>query len=338
MASDKRLETLQEEVKLLKGEVKHSLASVRDYLLNSELPSADLSGLAGLDDGEQRISMKSSMDSPAAAAAGLSSELMPELTDKTTSEPEMPPEDEDLIDVEPPLDEAEERATATEESAMDQEIITEMQDEPVFRDEEVYAPPEPAPSPLMEQPEEEAGDPDPPPDFDRPTPGADPAIPRVNMLANLITWVSRAKKDIGYDQLPTLLEVYGLSGHLSPELKEVILHFAEITAERPEVPGSAETWSQTMLTLHGILTGGDAPLHAAILSLPRVEEPALEEEEEEELIEVDKQSEPPLKLKLVLPWKDGEGREKEFSIDLAPQDEDGGHRKRRKNGKSSGEG
>ena len=43
MAVDKKLETLQEEIKLLKGEVKSSLASVRDYLLNMELPSSEFS-------------------------------------------------------------------------------------------------------------------------------------------------------------------------------------------------------------------------------------------------------------------------------------------------------
>jgi hypothetical protein len=77
MVADKRLETLQEEIKLLKGELKHSLASVRDYLPNQELPSAELSALGNLDGGEQRIAVKS-LDSPD-AAAGLDGEVMASL-------------------------------------------------------------------------------------------------------------------------------------------------------------------------------------------------------------------------------------------------------------------
>ena len=90
---------------------------------------------------------------------------------------------------------------------------------------------------------------------------ASQSIPKVNLLANLINWVAKAKKEIGYEQMPIFLEVYGISGHLSPELKEVILHLADITSEQPENTNTAEVWSQSMLSLHGILTGGDAPLY-----------------------------------------------------------------------------
>ena len=43
MVEEKRLDNLQDEIKLLKGELKNSLASVRDYLLNMELPSSEFS-------------------------------------------------------------------------------------------------------------------------------------------------------------------------------------------------------------------------------------------------------------------------------------------------------
>ena len=64
MESDKKLETLEEELKLMKGELKQSLASVRDYLLNMELPSSEFSTiLAALGDGDsQKITMKGSLD------------------------------------------------------------------------------------------------------------------------------------------------------------------------------------------------------------------------------------------------------------------------------------
>ena len=66
MVAEKRLETLQEEIKLLKGELKHSLASVRDYLLNMELPSSEISNiLATLSEGNQKMTMSGTLSMPA---------------------------------------------------------------------------------------------------------------------------------------------------------------------------------------------------------------------------------------------------------------------------------
>ena len=313
MVDDKRLGTLQEEIKLLKGEVKHSLASVRDYLLNSELPSAELSNL-GLDQGEQRITMKN-LDHARAAASEMASELTSEVPDNVAT---ASPEDEDLISVEPPLDEE----SAAPEDTMSQETTTDSPEDTAFSEEEEGGRKKTPNYPQRQQPLEEASlDEEAPVSFDRPAPEDDgPNTPPVNMLANLITWVARAKREIGYDQLPIFLEVYGLSGHLSSEMKDIILHFAEITTERPDAPGSADIWSQAMLSLHGILMGGDAPLHPAIPTWTHpAEEPADEKEEP-----VEEDSPPaPVKLKLVFP--DGKGKEKEFCLDLAP--EDNGHKR-----------
>ena len=148
------------------------------------------------------------------------------------------------------------------------------------------------------------------------------STPKVNLLANLINWVAKAKKDIGYEQMPTFLEVYGISGHLSPELKEAILHLAEITAEQSEDANKAEIWTQAMLSLHGILTGGDAPLNPVkpdwnegISEIPP---------EEDEVVEtvVNKRKDTPVKLKLVFPNGDDKG--KEFCINLTPETDNNG--------------
>ena len=157
-------------------------------------------------------------------------------------------------------------------------------------------------------------------EYDRTTTEESQSIPKVNLLANLINWVARARKEIGHEQLPVFLEVYGISGHLSPELKEAIIHLSEISKEQPEVASTAEIWSQCMLALHGILTGGDAPLHPIITSWTDNvgETPAMEEE----IIEVDKPKEKPIKLKLVFP--SGDGKSKEFCIDLKPEEENNG--------------
>jgi hypothetical protein len=324
MGGDKKLETMSEEIKLLKGELKQSLASVRDYLLNMELPSSEFSNiLDALDNGEgQKVTMTGTLAAP-------------EETKKTaeTSEeveevaPEIPPED-NLIDVEgTPVEEAEVPAASsitTEEESFEpeeppdageepeEESLAETTEEPeeVLAPEAALNPEESVPVDLEKVPTE--------PGF---------TTPKVNMLANLIAWVAKAKKEIGEDRLPTLLEVYGISGHLSSELKEVIIQLAEIAAARPDTTSEAGVWSEAMLSLHGILTGGDAPVHPVLPSLAS----AVEEMAgiEGEAIEEETPKEPPFKLKLVLP--NGDGEAKEFCINLTPEvEESNGAKKKRK--------
>ncbi|MCK4274641.1 MAG: hypothetical protein KAW90_07075, partial [Dehalococcoidales bacterium] len=84
---------------------------------------------------------------------------------------------------------------------------------------------------------------------------------------------------------------------------------------------------QSMLSLHGILTGGDAPLHPVI---PFWSEASSEAEStEEEIIEVDKPKEEPVKLKLVFP--NGDGKSKEFCVDLNPEEDSGDSSSKHKN-------
>ncbi len=357
MAEEKQLETMQEELKLLKGEVKQSLASVRDYLLNMELPSSEFSTiLAALGgDGQQKVTIDGSLANAIGnkAAEALAGEAADELPDEETAEEsddttgETVPEDEDLLDMEDPAGEdtglvSDEGTSSEEEEISPEDSILSpdetglspedaLEEETYGDDGELIEPEEELSeqanmaAPEIEMPEEEEEQ---PVDYDRTTTDElSSAIPKVNMLANLINWISRAKQEIGYDQLPVFLEVYGISGHLAPELKEVILHLAEISAERPEVINNAEVWSQSMLSLHGILTGGDAPLNPVI---PTWNETAGEAEStDEEIIEVDKPKESKPKLKLVFP--NGDGKEKEFCIDLNLEENSDDSPQKRKN-------
>ncbi len=361
MAEEKRLEAIQDEIRLLKGEVKQSLASVRDYLLNMELPSSEFSTiLAALGgDGNQKVTIDGSIANALgnkAAEAVAGGDDIESTEESFEDELEQPAEDDNLIDVEEPAEEETETVTeddqdqghggshgdgsvASQEEALEEEAFNEPDDlgefegldesddieesegidelegldEQDVEDDEDVEDVETAEDD-SETPEEEEQ----PVDYERTGTATveeeKDAIPKVNMLANLITWISRAKKEIGTEQLPVFLEVYGISGHLSPELKEIILHLAEISADRPDGINAAEVWGQSMLSLHGILTGGDAPLHPVIPSLSE-EEP----QEEEEIIEVDKAKESPVKLKLVFP--NGDGKNKEFCIDLNPEED-----------------
>jgi hypothetical protein len=138
------------------------------------------------------------------------------------------------------------------------------------------------------------------------------ATSQVNLLANLIRWVSVAKKDVGIEQLPIFLETYGIGGDLPPELKEGILRLADVIEEKTADVDGADAWSRLILELHGILTGGGAPLLPPSSFLGSTDESQLEEQSEG----VDAANEP-VRLKLVLPGGD-EGQEREFSITLTP--------------------
>jgi hypothetical protein len=341
MADDRRLDTLQDEIKLLKGELKNSLASVRDYLLNMELPSSEFSTiLAALnaDGGSQKITLDGNLANTMTTkpeepgTEETEEEKQDEGDEENTDELEQPAEDEDLLNVEePPADETEELSDENlvdedenlvdEDESLNPEDALPPQDKAGENDEiDTSDEQDEAITPESELPIEEEQ-----PMENEPT-ATDVSLltPKVNMLANLINWVARAKKEIGYEQIPTFLEVYGISGHLSSELKEVIIHLAEISIEQPEVANNAEVWSQAMLALHGIITGGDAPLHPIMTSWTDNADEI--QPVEEEIIEIDKTKEKPVKLKLVFP--DVNGKSKEFCINLAPEED-------RKNSSSS---
>jgi len=369
VSEEKRLETLSEEIKLLKGEIKNSLTSVRDYLLNMELPSSEFSTILAALSGDNS-GQKVNLDGGLGKEPDNKIDEMAQEPEETADDLTQPPAEENLLDMEQPEDLMDnipdgeplsqdeeddglingEDTTQPEEEMAEQseelenpedmedsetgdleDILTEEEDEDADEEEDEEEQEEEAEDsleepedddldfsedenedsgPVSEMPAEEEL----PMELERTTADNNPGTPRVNMLANLINWVSRAKREIGDDMLPTFLDVYGVSGHLSLELKEVILHLAERTKEKTEPCTDAEVWSQAMLSLHGILTGGDAPLNPPI---PAWRE-ALNEETDEEIIEVDKQDKP-IKLKFVLPSVNG--KEKEYCLDLTPEDD-----------------
>jgi len=359
MESDKSLETLEEELKLMKGELKQSLTSVRDYLLNMELPSSEfatiIAALGG--DGVQKMTMKGSFSSPTDSGLGRSpqkekeestieepvEELAPEETEEESLEPEseLSPEEEDLTSPDesfgtesgfPP----EEEDLMNPDEPFGTESAMSPEDELISQGEDLG----PEAGLFSEDEDEEAGELDelgePDEQDELLTPESELTVeeeqqmehekiyaevsqsttPKVNLLANLINWVARAKKEIGYEQMTTFLEVYGISGHLSSELKEVILHLSDITSEQPEDANTAEVWSQSMLSLHGILTGGDAPLHPLKPSWNDGGSEIQLSEDEATEAEVNEPKDMPLKLKLVFP--NGDGKSKEFCVDLSP--------------------
>ncbi len=325
MAVDDRVNALESEFKLIKGELKETLASVRDYLTSFKLPPpGDAEFLKYIDgEDEQKVTMAGSINH----SSDVSIVEPPPSRSARSGESSMAagePDGSSPVDV--PDSPAEVRAspagvTSQVESAgsagdvsmgeaeqleppagygyvsgksdgggcegwsnvpAEREEMAEWTAAPKGREEESYS------------------------------------APRVNMLSNLIRWVSNAKREIGEEQLASFLEVYGISGHLSPELKEVILHLVEITEPSSEDASTAEIWSKLILELHGILTGGDTPMHVVKpLWDDASEEAQLEEAGVAGSVAPDRPEEKPLKLKLV--FTNGDGKEREFSLNLDPE-------------------
>lgn len=343
MADENRLDTLQDEIKLLKAEVKNSLASVRDYLLNMELPSSEfstiLAALAGDNADPQKMNVDSHVSDDKAGnmpQPDFPKEKPDNAGENLANEMGQPGEFEEMLDFEDTGNEGEVPETLPEKSLPGQEILSpesekaedELPDEDEADEEDISPEDELDESEgddSTEDDNDELTEEEPelpleevqPMESDRVMNEINRGIPKVNMLANLINWVARARQEIGYEQLPALLEVYGTSGHLSPELKDIIIHLAEIIKDNSEVATESEIWSESILSLHGILTGGDAPLNPVIPSWVDVTDEA-ESLAEDEIIEVDKTKEKSAKLKLVFP--NGDGKSKEFCINLTPEE------------------
>jgi hypothetical protein len=326
---ESRLDNLRDEIKLLKGELKNSLASVRDYLLNMELPSSEfstiLAALSGDNPNSQKLATGDMADKGEDIPEPDFDEEKP--AEDALNEMEQPGEDEDLLDFEDPNKEEETSEEIPDEGALedmaaedelpseDEEVLEELPEDEALETEEEELPEE---EEELVEPEAEL-----PPDDLEYANSINEALqgtPKVNMLANLISWVAKAKQDIGSEDLPAFLEVYGISGHLSPELKEVILRLAEMTKDLPDNTADSEIWGQSMLSLHGILTGGDAPLNPVIPSWVDSND-GTDASLEDEIIEIGKANKS-AKLKLVLPTDNGES--KEFCIDLTPEDNGNG--------------
>lgn len=348
MVDEKKIETLEGELKLIKGELKESLAGVRDFLLSLKLPAS--AGAINLGPDEESLlnlggglTMDSARRRPAAVMPGVVAPEEPPAPQGAQTE--APPETPRVREVSNEMPQFREAPSGTPRV---REVSSEM---PQFSE----APPEtpqleemetPFPSAVSEPPEQEV----PPSQSIRyeeaPETGQRDrmeeqvsSMPQVNMLANLIRWVSVARGKLGIEQLPTFLEVYGICGNLSLELKEVILHLADLAEQQSEDAGVADVWSQLILELHGILTGGGTPVQPSSTFWNGEEDEAQIDETEMEVDipegepagpEEDKPAalpeDRPVRLKLVVPTADGSEREVdvgELSVGLS-REKDGG--------------
>lgn len=247
MEIERRVEGLEGEFKLIKGEVKQSLMDIRDYVLEGKAvpQSAPLEEEPVL-----RVAPVRQMDSqPTDATKPIKEqseyERLEEIVDEDipgTSEEapfeQLPQFQKELPQEEPPSEK-------TDSLLPEDYKPSEKKPEPEHIEDKVEEKlPEPIKEEKLPEPSEE----------EKMTEKASRSMLQANQLPNLIRWVSIAKKEIGASQLPTFLEAYGVRGHLSSEMKEVILHLAAVVSEQSADASPADVWSRLTLELHGILT------------------------------------------------------------------------------------
>ena len=325
MSDEKRLETLSEEIKLLKGEIKNSLTSVRDYLLNMELLSSEfstiLAALSG-DNSGQKVNLDGGLGKGPNNAMAAIDEGEDTIDDMT-----QPPPDENLLDLEQPEDlldnipegeplsqdeDQTEDLLKGEEAARPEDGMAEETEETINPDdseeieetglgdgdgaeeeiEEEMVPvdeaeeeseelddvelddeelddveePEDKETELPELDNEESGidsevsaEEELPMELERITNDIAPGTPRVNMLANLINWVSRAKKEIG-DELLSLPGCLRSQWASLTRTQRGYPSSAERTKEKPNRAPTPKYGASDAFTARDT-TGGDAPLN-----------------------------------------------------------------------------
>ena len=230
MVIEKKVETLEGEVKLMKGELKETLTNVRDFLLNLKLPPPTIEGLdlgdvshMGVDGG---LSMNPGSSSPPKPAKE-TGEIVREKAAAQPAQPDSPAVSR-AAEAKTPAQFLEVEASPEPEAL---ELSEEGDEEEPIEESEVVTLPE------IKSEEKVVGS---------VTGPVTDSASQVNLLSNLLRWVSVAAREIGREQLPTFLDVYGTTGNMPPELRTVILRFAGIVDQGPLDSQTVGDWGQLM--------------------------------------------------------------------------------------------
>lgn len=340
---EKRVNELEDDFKLIKGEIRSTVFNVRDFMgdiktITSQIEADAAFSASAEASGGPNNSPQPPPESPPAPTPkkkDADPPSSPEENMKPTSTPEKPAQEK------PPLKKDDPRSFFA--------VPT------VFPD---TAPPveqkPEKPADKHNQPGEDAG-----PNLNENK--TDPEVvpqqrSEINPLVNLISWLARVKKELGKEGLASLLDVYSFSAPISPDLRGNILKLSAIifdkvreeervsdlsqrikyrlslTFERYSASGQlpdglkeavfrafddsvlpadndiTDTWERLLLELNGILAGNEALF--AHLKPAGGDKKA----QEEDVVKKQEKEAQPLKLKLVLPSNGG--GEKEFFLNL----------------------
>jgi hypothetical protein len=242
MSADDRVKVLEGEFKLIKSELRQTLSSVRDFLLDLKIPQ--IQEEASKQEEAQKPQSSGSNEQPSAGG------------------PDQPYNQEPAFDAsnsgfEPQADSAQDALSSAQDASPALDMPENPFEEPLAENETDGF------EPLADEESDETGmtsgdmpgevnSEDEPEDSEEEEPGsekigsAQPAVSQVNLLANLIRWVSSAKKEIGVEQLPVFLDVYATTGTLTQETRDTILHLARVATD--PVTDSALTEKKGLIT------------------------------------------------------------------------------------------
>jgi hypothetical protein len=235
MSADDRVKVLEGEFKLIKSELRQTLSSVRDFLLDLKIPQIQ-EEVSKQEEAQQAQQAQQAGDNGQQAGAGSDQQPTQEPAfDNSNSG--FDSQGSTAQDAAPGLDMPEDSNTLDETPAEEQPdgfeaLADEDSDETGMTSGDMPGESDSGSDSEDSEEEEEQGE--------AKTGGAQPVVSQVNLLANLIRWVSKAKKEIGAAQLPVFLDVYATTGTLTQETRDTILQLAEATTDPVIDSGSAE--------------------------------------------------------------------------------------------------
>lgn len=350
MEIETKLQAMENEFRLMKGELKQALTDVRDFLIIFPTPTIN-EGVF-----ERFHEMHTGMGGGGGGNNQAPPMMIPQL-------PQIPQKPEDTLPAGHEVPEDEKEDEETPEETAQPENLKSSEDEADETEE--------SPDAGLEQetaPEAMA---------DEELPAGENAVvinrpaSEVNILTNLIRWVSVAKRELGDGQLAAFLDIYGQQGALLPETRQLILQLAEVTdTSKDEITPSAsfftilireqlsallevransgqispelkdsimnlvgmmaepaprgkpsDVWSRLILELHAILNCGGSPSPQFVIrpGAPAVKtlQPASAKDKFATMPGKYKAPKKPMRLKLIMPV--GKGTEKEFVFHLDPK-------------------
>lgn len=251
---DDRIQALEDEARLIKGELKQAMVNVRDFLLGLKLPGEE-DALNPEIHVHEEYNVASEAGGPGPSSGG--DAPPPPETGQLPQEPGPPPSGQErpfasqearggvpppqaaaFPDI-PPLTQQplEEEPASGDEGALSSpmdlgqsEQVTpdkQQEDETLSSPADYTQPEEQIPGKPQEEIRDEGA-----PERSKETKMSEESgqhTSQVNLLTNLIRWVSTVSSELGLERLPAFLEVYSISEPVSNELKEVILHLAKVT-------------------------------------------------------------------------------------------------------------
>ena len=281
MSLERKIETIEGEMGVMKGEIKQTLVDLREFIMRQGSPfaSAEAGPAAAAPPGDLQRLLREARESvrEGAASANLRGEVeairreaealsandaAPASTATTTEAPAQPA---------PPAPQEAEAAPSPQPAAAPgpdrPRVVRIQQTAPAAEASGVQESERVTVSPATE---------------------AEAAFGALdaNLLTNLMRWVGSVKRRLGASQLPGFLEMYKLTGHLPPVMEKLIYHLAELDALPDESYDQIFTLDDLMdslLQLHAIVYGPGYVSRGALLDLEEAsaQDPAEEAEAED---------------------------------------------------------